>query len=321
MKRFAWLLLSGCLPFTGAWAACESIATAPANFGDVPSTGVRSTAQSASTLNAGLRCTGAVLSVLASTDRFQLTVTPSSGGLVGPSGDVIGYTLFADSARSFPITRGVTFEYARTGLLEALGLLNGSTPKSVPLYLHTVVGSNVAAGLYQETLTLAWNWNYCSAIGIGNLCTGRDTGARSQQLTVSMRVTNDCQIVAPAVSFGSAPVVGEFATVRQSISVACTKGSNYSVGLDDGLAAAGGRRRMANGAGGFIAYDLYKGASTLRWGNQGAARRASGEAEVNGGVGTGIGSQVFNYNAKVYTDQATPPEGRYRDSVVLDVQF
>jgi hypothetical protein len=30
---------------------------------------------------------------------------------------------------------------------------------------------------------------------------------------------------------------------------------------------------------------------------------------------------VFNYNAKVYTDQATPPAATYSDSVILDVQF
>jgi hypothetical protein len=51
------------------------------------------------------------------------------------------------------------------------------------------------------------------------------------------------------------------------------------------------------------------------------ARRASSDAEVNPGNGLGTGSQVFNYNAKIYTDQATPPAGSYLDSVVLDVGF
>jgi len=34
------------------------------------------------------------------------------------------------------------------GVLDRLGLLKGTTPKSVPLYLRTSIGSNVAAGLY-----------------------------------------------------------------------------------------------------------------------------------------------------------------------------
>ena len=53
----------------------------------------------------------------------------------------------------------------------------------------------------------------------------------------------------------------------------------------------------------------------------GSARRASSTAEVNPGNGLGTGSQIFNYNAKIYTDQATPPAGAYTDSVVLDVGF
>ncbi|MNP86149.1 hypothetical protein D3C76_1862130 [compost metagenome] len=52
-----------------------------------------------------------------------------------------------------------------------------------------------------------------------------------------------------------------------------------------------------------------------------SARRASSDADINPGAGTGTGSQVFNYNAKVYSDQATPPAGTYLDSVILDVQF
>ena len=46
------------------------------------------------------------------------------------------------------------------------------------------------------------------------------------------------------------------------------------------------------------------------------------ERAVHGnGSGSAAGSQVFNYNARVSTDQATPPAGDYLDSVILDVQF
>lgn len=51
------------------------------------------------------------------------------------------------------------------------------------------------------------------------------------------------------------------------------------------------------------------------------ARRASSDAEVNPGNGLGTGSQIFNYAAKIYADQITPPPGTYLDSVVLDVGF
>ncbi|MBV4503886.1 spore coat U domain-containing protein [Pseudomonas sp. BW13M1] len=322
MNRLILGCLAGLLALPGmAWALCSSVATAPAAFGSVNSTLVRTTVQSASTTNAGLQCTGSLLSLLTSNDHFYATFTSSSSGLVGPTGDVIPYTIYADNTTSYPISRGVQFDFARNGIIDALGLLNGSTPKTVPLYLKTVVGANVTAGLYQETLNIAWSWNYCSGIGIGAICLGRDIGSGNQTLLVSLTVTNDCQITTPNISFASAPVVAGFGTVNQSVSVSCTKGSNYTVGLDDGQNVSGGRRRMKSSANNYLAYDIFKSAGVVRWGSVGAARRSSSDAEVNPGAGTGTGSQVFNYNAKVYTDQATPPAATYTDSVILDVQF
>ncbi|MGY3015192.1 spore coat protein U-like protein [Pseudomonas sp. TE6283] len=322
MNRLIRGCLAGLLALPGtAWALCSSVVTAPAAYGSVNSTLVRTTVQNASTTNAGLQCTGSLLSLLTSNDHFYATFTSSSSGLVGPTGDVIPYTLYADNTTSYPISRGVQFDFARNGIIDALGLLNGTTPKAVPLYLKTVVGANVAAGLYQETLNIAWSWNYCSGIGIGAICLGRDIGSGNQTLLVSLTVTNDCQITTPNISFASAPVVAGFGTVNQSVSVSCTKGSNYTVGLDDGQNVSGGRRRMKSSANNYLAYDIFKSAGVVRWGSVGAARRSSSDAEVNPGAGTGTGSQVFNYNAKVYTDQATPPAATYTDSVVLDVQF
>jgi len=294
--------------------------TAPAAFGSLNSTQVRSTVQMASSSNSGLQCSGSVLSVLSSTDSFKIKITATTSGLVGPTGDIIPYTLYADATTSYPITRGTSFEYRTTGILDVLGLLNG-TPKNVPLYMRTQVGSNVAAGTYQETLNVEWTWDYCAGIGAGGFCIGRDTGSGSKPLTVSLTVTNDCQITTPDISFASAPVVAGFGTVSQNLSVSCTKGSTYTVGLDDGQNVASGRRRMKSSANGYLAYDIFKSAGAQRWGSVGAARRASSDADVNPGAGTGTGSQVFNYNARVYTDQATPPAGSYADSVILDVQF
>lgn len=303
-----------------AWAKCTSVVTAPAAFGSLNSTQVRGAVQTASSTNSGLQCNGSVLSVLSSTDSFKVKITSATSGLVGPTGDIIPYTLYADATTTYPITRGSSFEFRTTGILDLLGLLNG-TPKAVPLYMRTLVGSNVAAGLYQETLNVQWDWSYCEGIGLGGLCIGKDTGSGTKTLLVSLTVTNDCQITTPNISFGSAPVVAGFGTVSQSLSVSCTKGSNYTVGLDDGQNVASGRRRMKSTANNYLAYDIFKSAGTVRWGSSGTARRASTDADVNPGAGTGTGSQVFNYNAKVYTDQATPPAASYADSVILDVQF
>ncbi|WP_426205442.1 Csu type fimbrial protein [Pseudomonas sp. TWP3-1] len=321
MSRFyLWLLLM--LP-GAAQAACAVVSTTPAAFGSISSIALRTTAQNSSTLNGGLSCTGSLLSLLTSNDRFWATVTSSQSGLLGPTGDVIGYTIYANNSTSYPLTRGTAYDFARNGIIDALGLLAGPVPKTVPLYLGTTIGSNVAAGVYTETLSIFWNWNYCSGVGIGAICLGRDIGSGTTTLTVNLTVSNDCTITAPNIAFGSAPVVSAFTPVTgQTINLACTKGSAYTVGLSDGQnpLSVGGRRRMVS-SGNYLAYDIFKSAGTTRWGSVGAARRASTDAEVNPGNGLGTGSQIFNYNAKIYTDQATPPGGTYVDNVVLDVGF
>ncbi|MBD8190327.1 spore coat U domain-containing protein [Pseudomonas fluorescens] len=305
-------------------AACSVVTSAPASFGSISSMTVRTAAQTSSTTNAGLRCTSALISLLVPSDHFYATITSTQSGMVGPTGDVIGYTIYGNNSSSYPITRGTQFDFGGAGgIAQVLGLIAGPGAKTVPLYLSSITGSNVAAGLYTETLNIAWNWNYCSGIGLGGICLGRDIGNAVATLTVSMTVTNDCQITAPNISFGSAPVVSGFTAVTgQTVNIACTKGSAYTVGLSDGQnpLSVGGRRRMISGSN-YLAYDIFKSAGTTRWGSVGAARRASSTAEVNPGNGLGTGSQVFNYNAKIYTDQTTPPAGTYLDNVVLDVGF
>jgi spore coat protein U-like protein len=323
MKILKWLMLLTLWLPGSAWALCSVVGTTPAAFGSVSSIAVRNTAQPSSTLNGGLSCTGSLLSLLTTSDHFWATITSTQSGLRGPTGDVIGYTIYANNSTAFPITRGTAYDFARNGIIDALGLLGSVVPKTVPLYFGTITGSNVAAGVYTETLSIFWNWNYCSGIGVGSVCLGRDVNNGTTTLTVNLTVTNDCLITAPNISFGSAPVVSAFTAVTgQTINLNCTKGSAYTVGLNDGQNAAsvGGRRRMISGSN-YLAYDIFKSAGSTRWGNVAGARRASSDAEVNPGNGLGNGSQIFNYNAKIYTDQSTPPAGTYVDNVILDVGF
>ena len=321
----AWrCLCAGVLAAFGGplWAACGTTATVPLALGTATSTAVRTSSLSGSTSNAGLTCSGTAISLLSANDHFYATVTAATTGLIGPSADVVPYTLYANGTTSFPLTRGTRFDFARNGLVDALGLLNGSTPKSIPLFVRSTAGANVAAGVYRETLSILWEWNYCATLNALGICLNRDTGSSTQTLTVTLTVSNDCQITAGAVAFGSAPVVAAFGAVSQTLNVACTKGSTYTVGLGDGENPANGRRRMrASNTAAYLAYDLYKGGSTVRWGASGSARRASSDADVNPGAGTGTGSQLFNYTARIYTDQATPGAGTYTDNVVVDVLF
>ncbi|MGX1205901.1 spore coat protein U-like protein [Pseudomonas sp. F-14 TE3931] len=197
-----------------AFALCEVASTSPAGFGSLSSIAVRTTLQTSSTTHAGLSCTGSLVSPLASDDHFYVTITSATAGVVGPTSDVIGYTLFANNSSSYPITRGVAFDFARHSIIDDLGLLSNPTvAKAVPIYLNTIIGSNVAAGIYSETLNIFWSWDYCHDYGGGGSCQGRDINSGSTSLTVNMTVDNDCTITAPNISFGSASAISSFSTV------------------------------------------------------------------------------------------------------------
>ena len=197
MKRLIAVLLTCGLAAFEAHAGCTAAATAgPAGFGNVSSSLVYSTAQSTSITNAGLTCTPAGIELFNSA-YFKATITSTQSGLVGPTGDVITYTIYPGSNNAHPITRGVAFDFT------SFGLLGHNAPAAIPLYFTTVV-NNVAAGVYSETLKVQWDWYYCTGLGVGNLCIGSDSGVgKISLLTVNMTVANDCTITAANIGFGS----------------------------------------------------------------------------------------------------------------------
>ena len=310
-------LLFGALLAIGAAeteAACTSTPTANASFGSMTSFAIKSTVQATSTSSAGLRCSGAVLSVLQSGDHLYLTVTSANGGLKGPTGDIVQFGIYGDGTNNFPIAVGVQYDYASGSLINLLGLFGGPAV-TIPMYFRTVTGATVAAGAYSDTLTLAWSWNYCSGIGLFGVCLGRDIGSAVVTLQVSATVQTACQMTTPDVNFGSAPTVRAFSPVNQNIGVLCTKGTaSYTVGVSTGQHPSGGRRRMASG-GNALQYDIFKPSSSAVWGAAGSDRVG------NSATADGVTTQSFQYSATIYTDQQTPDVGHYTDTLVVDVAF
>lgn len=197
-----------------------------------------------------------------------------------------------------------------------LGLL-GSKRYNIPLYFRTVAGQNVTAGPYQVLLTFSINYNVC-AVGLGSLCTSPQSGTATTSILLNMTVTNDCSaMTTPDVNFNSAPLVQSFPTVSQAIAVTCTKGSTYTIGINNGANALNNVRRMVSGSN-YMSYDIYKEATTNRWGGSGAERWTSATASQ---VSTDGLLRTYNYTAKVLTSQATPPAGTYTDTLIVDVAF
>jgi spore coat protein U-like protein len=166
-------------------------------------------------------------------------------------------------------------------------------------------------------LTFSINYNVCSVGAVG-LCLTPQTGTATTSITLNMNVTNNCSaMTTPNVNFNSAPLVQNFPTVSQAIAVTCTKGSVYTIGINNGANALNGVRRMVSGSN-YMSYDIYKEATTNRWGGSGTERWTSATSSLLSADGL---LRTYNYTAKVLTSQTTPPAGTYNDTLIVDVAF
>jgi spore coat protein U-like protein len=297
-----------------ARAACTPSAPSNATFGSMTSFAIRNSTQQTSTSDAGVTCTGTGLGLMQSGDHFFVTITSANGGLKGPSGDVVPYSIYGDSTTNFPIAIGVQYDYAGSALPGTLGLFGGPAV-SLPLFFRTVTGANVAAGAYADTLTISWSWDYCSGLNLFGICLGRDNGSTVTTVQLSATVQTACLLTTPDLTFGSAPTARSFPVVSQNIGVLCTKDTiTYTIGVSNGSQPASGRRRMTSGAN-LLHYDLFKPNSSSVWGP------LSGDRVGNSSPADGLNTQNYQYSARIYTDLPTPPVGHYTDTLVVDVAF
>ncbi|MEG1679486.1 MAG: spore coat U domain-containing protein [Stenotrophomonas sp.] len=320
------VILLSVLSFAGreVSASCEVVNARPADFGSVGSITLRDAVQSTSTSDAGMHCSGDVSQPWEpGTTYFRVIFSSVDNGMVGPAGDRVSYQVHAspDRNNASALAPGVMVDLAALGVVDELGVLQGSFPRSIPLFLTLAAGANVAAGTYIDSATLSWDWKYCVQQSSPGVCSSYESGSGASPMAIKLVVQNDCAIAADDLDFGAAALPSMFAEVNGSISVICTKGSVYTVGLSGGRNPSQGQRNMLSAEGTLLAYDLFQGVGSARWGDAGAERRGSYAADLNAGSGLGTSAQKFNYRAAVYPDQAPVPAGSYVDTVLIDVAF
>lgn len=306
-----------------AQAGC-AVGAGNASFGNVSSFTAATTQTTAAAT--GFLCSGSVLSLLA-TNQVMATIVAadSDNGQLrlesATTADFIPYILCKDADCAATFNVGETIVWSHTSLLGLLGLFNASDG-SMPIYIRTAAGANVAAGTYTSTININWDWDICTLAITDLLCLAHDrpSAPLPATVTITMVVESDCVINAPPADFGTAAFVDSFDPVTQTINVRCTKGSSYTIGIDDGLHYAGQRRLSAGSD--YIAYEVYyPHGSDSRWGSSGGQRRDSSEATTNPGLPTGTADQGFTYRAEIVPGQSTPPAARYTDTLTVDIQF
>ena len=138
-------------------------------------------------------------------------------------------------------------------------------------------------------------------------------GTETQTFKVKLTVTSTCDIqtvAATDVNFNSHSSTEATATADGSLTVNCTNGTAYQIGLDNGENYASGSRNMKSTSGSeTVAYTLWKDvARTKSWGD-------TLDSDTLSGVGTGAAQNIpvygqvallaQNLKAAVYEDKVT----------------
>lgn len=168
----------------------------------------------------------------------------------------------------------------------------------------------------------------CTALALPAMAAPTDIG--NGGLSVSLEVSAGCTVNTSAVSFTAS---GKITTAVNeasagSVTVTCTDGISYEIGLDEGLYAGSDQttvptgsdtdtthRRLYNSSAAtykYVSYDLYSNAGrTTHWGNTPAT-----DAVAGSGVG---GSPVSVYGKIPATQNASV--GSYVDTVTATVWY
>jgi len=321
------ILLLFLLPTGTAHAAC---ATAPvsADLGSASSLALASQTRE-STGASGLTCSALAL---VSASFIKMRVDSSTFLLTGgPNNQTISFLISATPGGP-AIPAGSEYDFSGFSLLNLFTGPGGS----VPLYFRTATTPALQAGIYTGTAVLRWYYSVCT-VGLGPLCVFENSPGATRNLfgltnwgtgtpatvTVKLIVENDCAITAPPLNFGTAPLPASFNPITQTISIRCSAGTDYTVGLSNGINFNGTTRRMRRDATtDYLNYEIYQtAASSDRWGNTGAGRRDSNAAQTNPGIYDGSTLQGFTYRATIDPTQTTSTAGTYIDTVVVDVEF
>lgn len=148
--------------------------------------------------------------------------------------------------------------------------------------------------------------------------TTADAATATANLNVSATVVVNCTISTAALAFGNYDPVDVNAAANLdgtgTVTVACTKGATAQIGLGLGSNASGTTRRMTDGSGNYLTYEVYhEAARTTVWGDAGAGLLSTGAAPSKA-------ARNFTVYGRVSSNQ-DQPAGAYTDTVVATVNF
>jgi spore coat protein U-like protein len=158
-------------------------------------------------------------------------------------------------------------------------------------------------------------------LGLGPLAAV--AGTATANLNVTLTITAACTINATTLAFPSTDGISLTTTpitASTTVSVTCTSGSPFTIGMGQGNNYSGGNRMASSGN--YIPYGLYTDSAwTDAWTTTTENNGCSGPAN-SCYVGTGTGSaQSVTIYGKVPTLATAPTAGSYTDTVLMTITY
>lgn len=148
-------------------------------------------------------------------------------------------------------------------------------------------------------------------------CGGGREATATARFTIDARIEDECLIETTPLNFGTASVLSSVQpAAKGKLMIKCTKGTIYSILLDEGLHSLDSTtRRMAKDSD-YITYDLYADETySKRWGS---SLGTIPDAVVGR---TGLGTEeTYTVYGRVL-EMHNPPPGTYRDTVKVTVLY
>lgn len=254
--------------------------------------------------------------------KMCMSVGSGAGGagsgvryMVGPQGQKLAYQLYQDASRTLIWGPSGGGEGAVPGVLLGTGVFVPSE-RNVTMYARLFPNQSEAPiGLYESAFSgaeVSFYWRTISVVGADTDCDGFSaTHTLHPTFEVRTLLIPSCRIDATDLAFGQVGVFEAPVLSRSQLTVTCSSGAAFSIGLDDGQSGTT-ERAMTSGSGDRVTYDLYRDeAHTLPWG--------TAPADSYQGTGAGI-QQIVPVFGQVPV-QRTPPPGSYRDRITAIVTY
>lgn len=315
VRRIAGFLAGALSVLAPSFAAAQSCAFSVSNmnFGVVDTL---SGANTDSTATVTMNCTGTA------GRRIQICPHLAAGTGGAPSAAArqmasgpnrLDYQLYSDAGHT-TVWGSHTWAYAsRPPSLALTPNVGGIAAGTATIYGRVPGGQFTAqTGTYVSTFSgphIEFRYRYSAST---SCATGAGAIAPDPVFTVNATVSANCVISILNVDFGSTGALNTNRDANGQVSVRCTPGAVYIVGLNGGLSGSPPTARLMTQGAETVTYGLYRDAARSQpWGDT--------PGSTVSGTGTGA-LQNLTVHGRV-PPQATPSAGIYSDTVVVTVTY